>query len=346
MSAPEVIGRDAGRGDGRRSWRRLLLVPGIAPLAGCGPMSILDTAGPGAAAIAGLWWWLFWMTIVPATAVIGFLLFAVSRRRRATEVSDVPASRDLALILWIGAAMPLAVILVLMVQSFRTGQLTNEPPQAPSVRVEIVGHKFWWEVRYPDLGIVTANEIHLPVGESTVIEVWSEDVIHSVWVPALHGKIDANPGRVNVFWLQPDRAGIFRGQCAEFCGTQHALMGMIVVAEPRPAFDAWVARRRLPAAAPADTEALRGAAVFAQAGCGFCHTVSGLFEPQVANTGPDLTHLASRRTLAAATMPNTPENLRDWILNPHSRKPGVRMPDTPLPAGELDALVTFLRTLE
>jgi cytochrome c oxidase subunit II len=261
-------------------------------------------------------------------------------------VSDAPASRDLAIILWVGAAMPLAVILVLMVQSFRTGQLTNEPPQPPAVRVQIIGHMFWWEVRYPDLDVVTANEIHLPVGESTVIEVWSEDVIHSVWVPALHGKIDANPGRVNLFWLQPDRPGVFRGQCAEFCGTQHALMGMLVVAEPREAFDDWIARRRAPAPAPVSTAAQRGAEVFAEAGCDFCHTVRGRFEPELANTGPDLTHLATRRTLAAATMPNTRENLRDWIANPHRRKPGVRMPDTPLDPADLDALVAYLATLE
>lgn len=317
-------------------------------LAGCGPMPILAPEGPGAAAIEGLWWWLFWMTIIPTVLVIAFLLLAVARRRHATTVSEAPASRDIALILWIGGAMPLAVILVLMFQSFRTGQRTVEPPQAPAVTVEIIGHKFWWEVRYPGLGVVTANEIHIPAGESTRLELTSTDVIHSFWVPALHGKIDTLPGRINVFWLQPDRPGVYRGQCAEFCGTQHALMGLLVIAEPREAFEAWLDRRRQPATRPADLQAERGAEVFVQASCHLCHTVNGLFEaPQVANTGPDLTHLASRRTLAAAAMLNTETNLRDWIRNPHTRKPGVRMPDSRTMSEEdLDALVGFLRSLQ
>ncbi len=329
-----------------RGFARVLLIglPGL--LAGCGTMPVLTPAGPGAAAIVTLWWWLFWMTVVPAALVIGFLLLVVLRRRRAVRVSDVPASRDVAIILWAGGVMPLAVIVVLMVQSFRTGQHTTEPPQEATVRVQIVGHKFWWEVRYPDLGVVTANEIHIPVGESTLIELTSADVIHSFWVPALHGKIDTIPGRTNVFWMQPDRAGVYRGQCAEFCGTQHALMGLLVVAEPRLEFDEWVARSQRAAARPVDAQALRGQEVFVEASCHLCHAVTGLFDPRVSNTGPDLTHLAGRRTLAAASMPNTAENLRAWIGNPHDRKPGVRMPRTVITESDLDALVTFLRSLE
>jgi cytochrome c oxidase subunit II len=321
-----------------------LCMPGL--LAGCGSMPVITPAGPGAAAIVDLWWWLFWMTVVPAVFVLGFLFLAVLRRRRAGRVSEVPASRDVAIILWVGAAMPLAVIVVLMVQSFRTGQHTNEPPQPATVRVQIVGHQFWWEVRYPDLGVVTANEIHVPVGESTLIELTSSDVIHSFWVPALHGKIDTIPGRTNVFWVQSDRAGVYRGQCAEFCGTQHALMGLLVVAEDRAAFDAWVARRQQPATRPVESQALRGQEVFVEASCHLCHAVTGLFEPRVSNTGPDLTHLAGRRTLAAAAMPNTTENLRAWIRNPHDRKPGVRMPASVMAEADLDALLSFLRSLE
>jgi cytochrome c oxidase subunit II len=309
-------------------------------------MSILAPAGPGAAAIEHLWWWLFGMTIVPTIFVLAFLLLAVYRRRGATAIDDTPPSRDHRIILLVGAVMPLAVILVLMVQSFRTGQRTTEAPQTPTTRVEIIGHQYWWEVRYPDLGVQTANEIHVPVGESTLLELTSADVIHSFWVPALHGKIDTIPGRTNIFWLQPDREGVYRGQCAEFCGAQHALMGLLLVAEPRASFDQWVAQRRQPAIRPADAETARGAEVFVQGGCHLCHTVDGLFEPRVPNTGPNLTHLASRRTLAAATMPNTPANLREWILNPHRRKPGVRMPQTPLGDADLAALVRFLGSLE
>lgn len=325
---------------------RVALALAVTGVAGCGPMPVLDPAGPGAASIERLWWWLFWMTIVPTVFVLGFLALAVFRGRRATKVSDAPASRDVAVIVWIGAVMPLAVILVLMVQSFRTGQQTSEPPQTPTTTIQIIGHLFWWEVRYPDLGIVTANEIHVPVGESTMLEVTSADVIHSFWVPALHGKIDLNPGRTNIFWIQPDRAGIFRGVCAEFCGIQHALMQLLVIAEPRAEFDAWVERHRAPAAQPAAPDVARGLEVFVQGGCHLCHAVTGLSEPHVENTGPDLTHLAGRRTLAAATMPNTAEHLRDWILNPHRRKPGVRMPATPFSEDDLDALVAFLRSLQ
>jgi cytochrome c oxidase subunit II len=313
--------------------------------AGCGPLNILASEGPGAAEIERLWWWLFWMTIIPTIFVLGFLALAVYRGLGATAVSDAPASSDIKVIVGVGAVMPLMVVLVLLVQSFITGQRTAEPPQTPTTRVEIIAHMFWWEVRYPDLGVVTANELHIPAGESTLLELTSADVIHSFWVPALHGKIDTNPGRVNVFWLHPDRPGEYRGQCAEFCGTQHALMGFLVIAEPREAFDAWIEARRQPAAPPVAAGAARGREVFELAGCNQCHAVGGLFRPLVANTGPDLTHLGSRRTLAAATVPNTAENLRAFIWNPHARKPGVRMPATPLPDEDMDALVSFLEGL-
>jgi cytochrome c oxidase subunit II len=325
---------------------RLGLLPVAALTSGCGPLSILASDGPAAAAITNLWWWLFWMTIIPTIFVLGFLALAVHRGRQAREVSGAPASRDVRIILVIGAAMPLAVILVLMVQSFRTGQRTTEPPQPTTLTVEVIAHQFWWEVRYPDLGIITANEIHIPVGESTRLHVTSADVIHSFWVPALHGKIDTVPGRVNVFWLQPDRAGEYRGQCTEFCGVQHALMGFLLVAEPRAAFDGWVEERRQSAIRSADATAGRGQEVFQIGGCNHCHAVRGIFEARVPNTGPDLTHVGSRRTLAAATVPNTADHLRAFIHDPHARKPGVRMPATPLAGEDMDALVAFLQALQ
>jgi cytochrome c oxidase subunit 2 len=324
------------------SARLLGLAVAATLVSGCGPLSILASEGPGAAEIARLWWWLFWMTIIPTVFVLGFLGLAIHRGRRARAVSDAPASSDIKIIVGIGAMMPLAVILVLLVQSFITGTRTAEPPQTPTLTVEVIAHQFWWEIRYPDLGIVTANEIHIPAGESTRLELTSADVIHSFWVPALHGKIDTNPGRVNVFWLHPDRPGVYRGQCAEFCGTQHALMGFLVVAEPRDAFDSWIEQRRQAATPAAEAAAARGQEVFELGGCNQCHAVNGIFEPLV-RTGPDLTHLASRRTLAAATVPNTSEHLRAFIRDPHARKPGVRMPANPLPDEDLDALVTFLQ---
>jgi cytochrome c oxidase subunit II len=309
-------------------------------------MPVLTPEGPGAAAIETLWWWLFWMTIIPATFVIGLCLYAVHRGRRRSRVSDAPASRDVAIILWLGAAMPLAVLIVLLIQSFRTGQATNEPPEPPAVTIEIVGHKFWWEIRYPDHGIVTANEIHIPVGQVVRTVLWSADVIHSFWVPALHGKIDNLPGRVNEFWLRADRAGEHLGFCAEFCGTQHALMRVLVIAQPPDEFAAWIDERRRPAVIPEDPVAARGQGVFTQGACHVCHSVRGVFEPPPDGpAGPDLTHFGQRRTLGSAIMPNTPENLARWIHDPHLHKPGVRMPASPMDPADLEALVTYLQSL-
>jgi cytochrome c oxidase subunit II len=311
--------------------------------AGCGAMPVLQPQGPGAAAITDLWWWLFWMTILPAAGVLTFLLLAVLRRRHATDLDRTSESHNLRLILWVGGVMPLAVILVLMVQSFRTGPRAAEPPQEPALRVRVVGHMFWWEVHYPDHGVVTANEIHVPAGQATQLELQSADVIHSFWIPALHGKLDMIPGRTNVFWVQPDRPGIFRGQCAEFCGTQHALMGLMVVAEEPRAFDEWIAAQQRPVSPAADPILTRGEAVYQEAGCHLCHAVEGRFEPPVANAGPDLTRFGGRHTIGSVTMANTDDNLRDWIDNPHRRKPGVRMPASLLTDDDLTALVAYLR---
>lgn len=313
--------------------------------AGCSAMPVLQPQGPGAAAITDLWWWLFWMTILPATGVLAFLMLAVLRRRHATDLDPTSESRNLRLILWVGGVMPLAVILVLMVQSFLTGPRAAEPRQEPALRVRVVGHMFWWEVHYPDHGVVTANEIHVPAGQATQLELQSADVIHSFWIPALHGKLDMIPGRTNIFWVQPDRPGIFRGQCAEFCGTQHALMGLMVVAEPPDEFDAWIEAQRRPVEPAYDAVAARGEIVYREAGCHLCHTVQGTFDPPVANAGPDLTRFGSRRTIGSVTMANTDENLRDWIENPHRRKPGVRMPASFLTDDDLTALVAYLRAL-
>jgi cytochrome c oxidase subunit 2 len=312
---------------------------------GCGPLNILASEGPAAAELARLWWWLFWMTIIPTIFVLGFLGWAVYRGRRRREVSNAPASRDILIILGVGAAMPLAVISVLMVRSFIAGQRTTEPPVPPALTVQVIAHQFWWEFRYPELCIVTANEMHVPAGEPTRLELTSADVIHSFWVPALHGKIDTNPGRLNVFWLQPDRPGEYRGQCMEFCGVQHALMGFLLIAEPRDGFEQWVRERQQPAAPAAETARARGQEVFELGGCNQCHAVRGIHEPLVPNTGPDLTHFGSRRTLGAATVPNTAEHLQAFIANPHARKPGVRMPPTPLAGEDMDALVAFLHGL-
>jgi cytochrome c oxidase subunit II len=323
--------------------------------AGCGlPMPVLNPAGPGARPLVSLWWVLFWMTAVPAAIVITILLVAVLRARRASAESEaeslppktVHPRRYTAYIIWGGAVVPAVILVVLLLATFRTGRMVALPQQEPTLLVQLTGHQFWWEVRYPDHDVVTANEIHLPVGEAARLMLRSSDVIHSFWVPPLHGKIDMVPGHVNWFWLQPDKAGVYRGLCAEFCGIQHALMQFLVIAEPAEDFLAWTARSREPAVVPEAPLARRGQDVFVEAACNQCHAVRGIFEPVAGlGVGPDLTHVASRRTLAAASLANTPQNLRHWVRDPHVRKPGVRMPASPLEPDRLEALVEFLSGL-
>lgn len=210
--------------------------------------------------------------------------------------------------------------------------------------VQVSGHQWWWEVRYPQQGFATANEIHIPVGQPIRLELTSADVVHNFWVPELHGKIDMTPGKVNTLWLQADQAGVYRGKCAEYCGTQHAKMELIVVADPPEQFGAWLARQQQPAPEPAELLAQQGQQVFLRSSCVYCHAVRGTS----ANStfGPDLTHLASRRTLGAGALENITGNLAGWITNPHSIKPGNKMPAVVLAPEDLNALLAYLATLE
>jgi cytochrome c oxidase subunit II len=203
---------------------------------------------------------------------------------------------------------------------------------------------WWWEVRYPEQSIIIANEIHIPAGEPVKLELASVDVIHSFWVPQLHGKRDMIPGIENVFTIQADEPGVYRGQCGEYCGTQHANMAFHVVAHPRDEFDAWRAERTKPRTEPATAEERRGFEVFMNAGCAQCHAVRGT--QAKGNVGPDLTHLGSRRTIGAALLPNTRGNLAGWIADPQAIKPGVKMPRSYLPADDLLDLVTYLESLQ
>jgi cytochrome c oxidase subunit 2 len=211
------------------------------------------------------------------------------------------------------------------------------------VTVEVIGHQFWWEIRYPDSGVVTANEITIPAGEPVRLLLRSADVIHSFWVPQLHGKMDLVPGRENTFWVTADTPGRYRGICAEFCGIQHAKMHKLVVALDRPDFDAWLQDQQAEAAEPATEQARRGREVFLQSSCVECHAVRGHTPPN--DVGPDLTHLASRFTLAAGILPNNRGALGGWLLDPQSQKRGARMPPTNLSGPDLQALLDYLEAL-
>jgi cytochrome c oxidase subunit 2 len=220
-------------------------------------------------------------------------------------------------------------------------------PGPDTLIVEVTGNQWWWTVEYdhpdPSLRVTTANELRLPVGRAVAIHLKSNDVIHSFWVPNLHGKIDLIPGRRNTIRLRADHPGIYRGQCAEYCGLQHANMAFTVIAEAPEAFERWIVAQRQPAPEPSTPEQIRGREVVERGPCAMCHTVQGTRAG--GRMGPDLTHVATRSTLAAGTVPNTPGYLAGWIADPQHLKPGTRMPSTGLSSSDLQAVLAYLGTL-
>jgi cytochrome c oxidase subunit 2 len=232
----------------------------------------------------------------------------------------------------------------LFVASLQTLGALVAPPAAPPITVEVTGYQWWWSVTYaePDERFATANEIHVPVGVPVQVRLRSADVIHSFWVPSLAGKIDLIPGKSTEMWLQADRAGVYRGQCAEYCGLQHARMALLVIAQPPQEFEAWRQAQRRPAVPPTDLVAARGMELFAR-NCAGCHAVRGA--PFHGRSGPDLTHVAGRRTLAAGMLDNVRGALAGWIANPQVLKPGTRMPHITLGGEDLHALVRYIEGL-
>jgi cytochrome c oxidase subunit 2 len=280
---------------------------------------------------------------------MGVLAGAIWRRRGEREGDAPPAALERRLTrAVIGAvAVTTLVLMAMLVASDLTGRSIVTLATADALDVELIGHQWWWEVRaplsVPSRNVVTANEIHVPVGRPVLLKSTSYDVIHSFWVPNLHGKRDLIPGRLTSTWFRADRPGVFRGQCAEFCGYQHAHMALEVVADPPDRFEAWMEEQRQPAAEPSTDSGRRGREVFLTRSCVLCHTVRGT--GAFGHKGPDLTHLASRRKIAAGTLDLSHSNLEDWIRNPQAIKPGNRMPAHPLATEELDALVEYLEVL-
>jgi cytochrome c oxidase subunit 2 len=345
-----------------RRWRyfiplgvALLLVSGCTAVQASptGIPSALDPHGPAAARLANLWWVMFSFGTIIFLAVIGLLAAAILRQRRAT--SDTPPDSSggdtgRRWPIWGGIIMPFIVLAIVFGYNIFTLAAVESPLGKAPVKIEIVGRRWWWEVKYPDQGIVTANEIHIPVGVPVEIKLQSADVIHSFWVPELHGKMDLIPTRTNFLNIQADKPGVYRGQCAEFCGLQHAKMGLLVIAESQDEFDKWSEAQQQPAATPADPTALQGQQAFMQVGCVFCHTVRGLDDKEIDRSsidlGPDLTHIASRQTIAGASLENNPGNLSGWIVNAQHTKPGSLMPTfTSLSSEDLQALLAYLETL-
>jgi cytochrome c oxidase subunit 2 len=238
---------------------------------------------------------------------------------------------------------------VFLVASFSAGRsMTADLANKNGLNVEITGHQWWWEVRYQDVDasniFTTANEIHIPVGVPVTFSLRATDVIHSFWVPNLAGKKDLIPGKINTIWLQADKPGVYRGQCAEYCGLQHARMALWVVAEPQEQFNAWRQSQTQTSVPPTGDSQKRGQQVFLSSTCVMCHAINGT--PAGSNIGPNLTHIASRNMIGAATLSNTREHLAQWIKDSQSVKPGNRMPQNNLSDADLQALLDYLQTLK
>ena len=280
--------------------------------------------------------------------VAGLLVFTIVKFRRGKndehEPPQVYGSNRIE-VAW--TVIPILIVFVLTMATARVVIATQDQP-APkdALHVTVVGHQWWWEIRYPGLGIVTANELHVPLSTSgkpafTFLALQSADVAHSFWVPQLAGKTDLIPNRTNTMWIDPRETGTFLGNCAEYCGMQHANMLLRVVVEQPAEFQVWAAGQKATATSGASME---DRAVFLSLSCVSCHTVSGT--PAKGSFGPDLSHLMSRSTLASGMIPNTVENLRAWIKDPQAIKRGNLMPNMQLNARELDAVVTYLSSLK
>jgi len=305
----------------------------------------LAPAGPQAARLAHVFWVFFAVALVVYLVVVALLLLGVLRPGAAAV--DEPARLRLVAV---GGVLTAFTLIGLLVVSVRGGHELNPMRGAKDVlTVQVIGRQWWWELHYPgtapDQEVVTANELHVPVGRPVLLQLVSRDVIHSFWVPELHGKRDLIPGHDSTTYIQADRPGVFRGQCAEFCGTQHAQMGFLVIAEPEDSFQRWLAVQRRPAPPQQElgAQARRGQQLFQRGTCVMCHRVAGT--QAGATMGPDLTHVASRTTLAAGSLPNVREHLRRWVADAQSVKPGSHMPPTPLSATDQDDLVTYLEAL-
>jgi cytochrome c oxidase subunit 2 len=296
--------------------------------------------------MADLWWLMLVLGAAVFVIVAGLLVIGLLRRPRRAE-SQTGEGLPNRFGRWMiagGVVLPFIVLVVVLGATLRAMRFVPNTAPPEALVIEVIGHQWWWEVRYPTEGITTANELHIPVGRSIALELTSADVIHSFWVPRLAGKLDLLPDDTNTLVLQADESGEHHTQCAEFCGLQHAHMELRVVAEPQERFASWVAARARPAADPAGATAQRGQEVFLASDCAECHAIQGT--PAEATRGPDLTHLASRPTIGAGVMPNTPENIADWVADPHTSKRGVKMPAADLAEEELDAVVVYLNGLE
>jgi cytochrome c oxidase subunit II len=327
--------------------RGLLLVSIVAVLAGCADkQNALAPASPQEHRISTLFWIMMIGAWIGFGVVIALLALGWVRRRRSGLPRGGEERAATTVIIVMGVVVPILVLSALFVYSdiFVVRSTAAPAPGSTSRSIEVVGRQWFWDVRYPGTKAVTANEIHIPAKTRIEVVGRTDDVIHSFWVPRLNRKIDLIPGRTNHVLLQADRTGVFRGQCAEFCGLQHAHMAFEVIAQTPARFKAWLANMAKPARPPATAEARRGQQLFASEACSGCHTIRGT--NAAGKIGPDLTHLATRSTLAALTIPNTRDYLLRWVHDPQQFKEGAKMPALHLSDRDLDAVVAYLRGLK
>jgi cytochrome c oxidase subunit II len=315
--------------------------------------SVWDPASPQARLIERLGDAMYLVAALVVLLVVLALLWAAFRRRPTSESEAPPAATaseagPMRTVVILATTLTAVTLFVFLVLDISVGRAITTNPGKNALQILVTGHQWWWEVQYRDSlasnWVTTANEIHIPVGRPVVFELRSTDVIHSFWPPNLSGKRDQIPGNENSVWFQAESAGVYRGQCAEYCGHQHAKMAFLMVVEQPADFATWLARQRDTALTPTDSLTARGQEVFLSSSCVMCHAISGT--PAGSRIGPDLTHLASRRTLAAGTLPNTRGNLTGWIVNPQVIKPGAKMPPSQLEGADLVALVAYLETLK
>jgi cytochrome c oxidase subunit 2 len=307
-------------------------------LAGCGSQTdMLHPGGPGASDVASLWWWMLGGCSFAFALVTGLLIAAYVRRRSMGPGREPGERAGWIVILTLGVGVMVAGLVALFIVADVFVIQGTEAPAATSTKLTVraVGHLWYWEFDYPGTPAVTADELHIPARTPVLIEVRSADVIHSFWVPELNRKIDAIPGQDNAVELYADHPGVFRGECNQYCGLQHAHMGFLVFADPPAKFRAWLAGQSQPA---------RSTNPVFMDECSSCHQIRGT--PAHSDVGPDLTHIASRTTLGGATIPNTPADLARWITGSQSIKPGNQMPDIELGPTKLRALVAYLETLK
>jgi cytochrome c oxidase subunit 2 len=320
----------------------------LSTLAGCGgDQSALEPRSRASSQIATLWWWMFVIACVVFAGSLGLLGIAWLRRRRSglPVVEDERPKLNLGLVVVFGIGIPLVVnVTIFVIANFVVIKNTEAPAATTTpVTIEVTGRQWFWEIRYPGADVVTANEIHIPAQTRVNLVAVTGDVIHSFWVPQLNRKIDMIPGRRNRILLYADEPGRYRGQCAEFCGLQHAHMAMYVYAQKPADFQRWLHEQAAPAKPPTSALARAGAQAFSADGCDSCHTIRGT--DANGRVGPDLTHVGSRTTLAALTLPNDSAALAKWLRDPQHVKPGNRMPDLGLSQRDASALVAYLEGL-